>query len=689
MIKLLVIILPAFLAATFSAHADPAITLSVDDVRSPFLNAKGIQASLTGPKASLLEVQLGEVAVQGKVWRDLRFSCHKFQVADGLIRCDEGVLRLASSAPLPVSFRFSSRHKTLDIKIQTASNEGSEDWRLSVQWGKPIWEGMLTIANGDAARIAEFVPIGEKEILLTPVTGKGKINGAVKLHGDADGLAGIEADLAVNGLTFSDASGLHAGEDISGQINAKAQREGSEKAHLWKWQADASWPGGEVFWQPLYFAGQGQRLSASGELNENIIRILDGKLVLSDIGEVDLSGVIERPTSTVRDFDLSADNLELSMLFSRVLKPFFVNTPFAELKAAGHAGIKWRYRNSAHELLHINLRDVSVEDERGRFAFRGVNARIPWEVQGADKIHEPTKADIHIQSGELGRIPIGQLRIPLVMDGLNFSIPRLTMPVLDGELTLENFSASPQPDGKLQGWRWQFSGELSPVSMQKLTEALGTQPMQGTLSGEIPVVSYNGSTVEVQGALLFKVFDGTVLLWNLKVLDPFGPAASLMADVDMRNLDLDLLTGTFSFGKIQGRVDVAVHDLELFNWKPVKFDASLMSSPGNYPRRISQAAVQNISSLGGFGAAAAIQRSFLHFFDDFGYSKIGWSCSLRNGTCRMGGIESEPLQHGYLIVKGGGIPAITVIGYNREVDWWELVSRLQRITHPDAKPVFQ
>lgn len=213
--------------------------------------------------------------------------------------------------------------------------------------------------------------------------------------------------------------------------------------------------------------------------------------------------------------------------------------------------------------------------------------------------------------------------------------------------------------------------------------------MQGTLSGEIPVVSYNGSTVEVQGALLFKVFDGTVLLWNLKVLDPFGPAASLMADVDMRNLDLDLLTGTFSFGKIQGRVDVAVHDLELFNWKPVKFDASLMSSPGNYPRRISQAAVQNISSLGGFGAAAAIQRSFLHFFDDFGYSKIGWSCSLRNGTCRMGGIESEPLQHGYLIVKGGGIPAITVIGYNREVDWWELVSRLQRITHPDAKPVFQ
>jgi hypothetical protein len=214
--------------------------------------------------------------------------------------------------------------------------------------------------------------------------------------------------------------------------------------------------------------------------------------------------------------------------------------------------------------------------------------------------------------------------------------------------------------------------------------------MQGTLSGKIPRVSYNGSTVEVDGALLFEVFDGTVKLGNLKLLDPLGSAPSLMGDLEMRRLDLNQLTGTFSFGSMQGRIDATVNGLELFDWKPVKFDASLRSSAGNYPRRISQAAVQNISSLGGSGAAAAIQRSFLHFFEQFGYLEIGWSCSLRNGVCHMGGIESEPLPHGYLIVKGGGIPAITVIGYNRNVDWDELMSRLQRITQArDIKPVFQ
>jgi hypothetical protein len=263
----------------------------------------------------------------------------------------------------------------------------------------------------------------------------------------------------------------------------------------------------------------------------------------------------------------------------------------------------------------------------------------------------------------------------------------MEVPVLDGKLTLENFNAAPQTEG---GWQWQLSGALSPISMERLTEALETQSMQGTLSGKIPRVSYNGSTVEVDGALLFEVFDGTVKLGNLKLLDPLGSAPSFMADLDIRRLDLNQLTGTFSFGNMQGRIDATVNGLELFDWKPVRFDASLRSSAGNYPRRISQAAVQNISSLGGSGAAAAIQRSFLHFFEQFGYREIGWSCSLRNGVCQMGGIESEPLPHGYLIVKGGGIPAITVIGYNRNVDWDELMSRLQRITQAkDIKPVFQ
>lgn len=676
MVKLLVTILPAWFAIVFSACAAPLITLSVDDIHSPLLSARGIQASLTGSQASLLEIKLGEVAVQGKIWRNLRFSCHTFQFSQDLISCDDGVLRLSKSAPIPATFHYSSRDKMLDVKIQMTSDKASEGWRLSARWGSAAWEGVLTVTNGQVARIAELLPDREKE-MLAPA--KGKLNGTARLRGNASGLANVEANLAVDGLVFSDVSGLHAGENISGEIIGKAERQASQRRNAWEWQADVTWPQGEVFWQPLYFTGQGHRLHVSGNLDDDIIRLLKGNLVLAGIGEADLSGVADRSTNTLRDLDLHAGNLELSALFSQVLKPFLADTSFTGLKAAGHAGIRLRYRNGAGELLNLNLRDVSVEDEHERFAFRGVNANIPWQAQGV------SIADISIQSSQLLRISLGEFLVPLEINGQDLAIPRMTIPVLDGTFTLENFRASRQA----QDWHWQFSGGLSPISMQRLTEALGSRPMHGTLSGTIPKVSYTGHTLKMDGALLFKVFDGTVELRNMMVLDPMGRAPSLVGDLDMRNLDLNLLTGVFSFGNMQGRIDVAVHGLELFDWKPIKFDASIMSSPGNYPRRISQAAVQNISSLGGSGAAAAIQRSFLHIFEEFGYSKIGWSCSLRNGVCHMGGIASEHPAQGYVIVKGGGIPAITVIGYNRNVDWWELINRLQRITQANVKPIFQ
>ncbi|MCE9634059.1 MAG: hypothetical protein K8Q92_07740, partial [Methylophilales bacterium] len=174
---------------------------------------------------------------------------------------------------------------------------------------------------------------------------------------------------------------------------------------------------------------------------------------------------------------------------------------------------------------------------------------------------------------------------------------------------------------------------------------------------------------------------------NLLMDEPLGLAPRLSADITMRRLDLALLTRTFSFGDMEGRLDGDVQGLELSGKQPVKFDARFYSSPGSYPKKISQRAVQNISSLGGAGAAAAIQRSFLSFFEKFNYQAIGMSCRLRNSVCLMGGVEDTP--SGYIIVKGSGIPSITVLGYNRNVGWKELLERVQDITKGNSKPVIK
>jgi hypothetical protein len=211
--------------------------------------------------------------------------------------------------------------------------------------------------------------------------------------------------------------------------------------------------------------------------------------------------------------------------------------------------------------------------------------------------------------------------------------------------------------------------------------------LRGNLSGEIPDVEYANHDMKVNGALVMQLFDGFAIIRDLALYQPLGAVPRLTADVEAHNLDLSLITSAFSFGKMEGRVDMRIAEMELQNWKPVKMDASVMSSPGSYPKKISQQAVQNISALGGAGAAAAIQRSFLGFFEQFGYDKLGLTCKLRNNICEMSGVESTP--QGYVIVKGGGIPAITVMGYNRTVGWQELLDRLSRITKDNAAPVIK
>ena len=237
MIKLLVTILPVSFAVIFSAYAAPQVTLSLDDIRSPVFSAKAIQVSLAGPQMSILEVKLGEVAVQGKTWRNLRFSCHTFQFSKDFIRCDDGVLRLSKSVTVPAAFNFSTLNKTLDLNLSTTSNEGNEGWRLSARWGGAAWESVLTIANGQIARIAELLPEIERRTLASA---RGRINGTAKVRGNARGAAAIEANFAVDGLAFSDVSGLHAGENISGEITAKAMRQGGWRGGLWEWQADVT-----------------------------------------------------------------------------------------------------------------------------------------------------------------------------------------------------------------------------------------------------------------------------------------------------------------------------------------------------------------------------------------------------------------------------------------------------------------
>ncbi|MDP1636443.1 MAG: hypothetical protein Q8L69_17390, partial [Gallionellaceae bacterium] len=172
-------------------------------------------------------------------------------------------------------------------------------------------------------------------------------------------------------------------------------------------------------------------------------------------------------------------------------------------------------------------------------------------------------------------------------------------------------------------------------------------------------------------------FDGGIIVHQLRLMDPFGKERRFIAEVTARNLDLGMLTRTFAFGSIEGRFDADLHDLEMQNWQPLRFDARIASSEGEYPRSLSIGALKDITALGEAGEPKALERVPERSGFSFGYDRIGLSCALRNGVCLLDGVAREG--EGVVLMRGSGIPSVSIIGYNRRIDWEALVARFREV----------
>jgi len=653
----------ALLAAAFWSAAPSAATeLSVrlDRLEAPGVVAGSIDVRLMGGASSALELTVGEISLERQHWRNVRVSCADFSWEGQRIECREGVAEAGTRVPL--SFRYHLGEQSLEVVLWPSAKEA---WTFEAQLAQPKPSLRLEIRDGMLSRLSPWLPE------LWPKVTAGLLSGVITL--DGAGYDRLAAQLALREVSFSDASGLHAAEKLGAGVRLSARR----KRGVWAYQASLDWTGGELYWQPLFLRGAGYILTAEGTVDEEQISVAQGEARLAAIGGVRGSALWDRKSNRLERADVESGVLDAASLYSQVMKPFFFGTALGELRVDGKTELAAHWRGGQLHSAEASLSGLSFEDLNRRFAVFDANGRIPWHRT------DETAIELEIQGGELLRVPFGRVKLPLVMRGTRFQLNTVEIPLLDGRLTARGFAIErPQ-----EGWRWAFRGALSPVSMEQFTHALGLPTMHGTISAEIPRVRYARSTLEVDGAVLFKVFDGTVLANNVRLIEPFGQAPRLAADLEARNIDLDLLTRTFSFGSITGRIDAAINGLELANWRPVKFNASLKSSAGDYPRKISQRAVENITALGGAGAAAAIQGTFLRFFDQFGYEKLGVSCRLENGVCSMGGVEDRA--QGYVIVKGGGIPALSVLGYNRSVDWAELVDRLKRVIQNNIRMIVQ
>lgn len=637
-----------------SLSGGDAIEVAIEDLQGPGFAASSLKGTLSGRKFDRLSLDIGRFAIGDRTWRNVHLTCAQIVTERRRMSCPDGVLDAGEKIPFEFSYSRSERAVSAILRPAPA-----ESWRIDgrLQSGS---EWKVTIAAGRLARIAAWLPPG------APGIKAGNVAGEVRLT-----QGHIVAHLDVDDAAFGDASGLHAGEKLRASIAAEATREGER----WNFSGRLEWQNGEVFWQPLYLKATGQRADIEGTSDGKRTEVTRARLHVPPVGDFDISAAWDHAAGLLEYVEARSSSVAGDGLYEQWLRPALQGGALSDLQVRGQLAVAVAVRNQQLQSFDLSLADVSVEDKARRFALSRLNGRIPWQREG------PTTAELTVESGRVLEVPFGSFRLPLRLSGARVAASEVHVPVFDGMLVLKDLATAERADGRA----WRFSGELTPVSMERLSTVLGIPVMHGTMSGHIPDVIFYRSVLELRGRLTLQVFDGTVTAENIQLIEPFGKAPRLHADVQMRNLDLDLLTRTYSFGNMAGRVDASIAGLELVDWQPVRFDARLASSPGDYPRRISQTAVENISALGGAGAAAALQRTFLRFFKQFGYDRLGWSCRLENGVCEMGGIQSAG--SGFVIVKGGGIPAISVIGYNRHVSWAELVDRLKRITQENVHPI--
>ncbi len=384
--------------------------------------------------------------------------------------------------------------------------------------------------------------------------------------------------------------------------------------------------------------------------------------------------------------DIDIHSADMTPLSGRYLSGWLALFGLGDMGLTGAMDLDVQVRDGVLTQANARLHDVNLGDPGERFVFNGLQGDVRYSA-GA-----PVTSELRWDSGKLYGLDFDASTLPFESEGglLKFREDAV-VPVMGGRMIFRDLVIRP-PHGESSA-DIRFALVLDDIDFGRVSKALGLPAFQGRLSGTIPNAHYANERVDFDGGLAMQLFDGRVEISSLALERPFGSAPSLSADIAFDDLDLLRLTEVLDVGRITGRVDGRIDGLRLVDWTPVAFNAVIHTdNKAGGKQRISQRAVQNISSVGDASFIGSLQGRLIGLFDDFGYRRIGIACRLVNEVCQMSGLRDSDRSQGsnsFTIVEGAGIPRLTVVGFNRQVDWPTLVERLAAVGSGEVKPVFE
>ncbi len=373
---------------------------------------------------------------------------------------------------------------------------------------------------------------------------------------------------------------------------------------------------------------------------------------------------------------LSLDDGKVENLYRNILQPLLLGTAADDMELAGRLGGSLLWQDGVVESAVLRLGELYAYDNRERFRLAGLNGDLRFSAGPA-----PVNSAFRWEGLGVYRLNFGAGEVELVsQDSRVDSVRWSDIGFVDGTIRVDRLALG-LAAGQVS---LDLAGELTPVSVLALTQQLDWPLMKGTLAGHLEGLSYRDGDVRLDGDLTVRMFDGAVIIRELSLQNLFGTVPVFRTSLDVEDIDLELLTGTFAFGRIEGRLGGYIRDLELQAWQPVSFEALLATPEDDDSRhRISQRAVNNLGAIGG-GMGGALSSGVTRFFQEYSYDRLGLSCRLYNGVCELGGVAED--ERGFVILSRGGLlpPWIEVRGTGRSITWDALVEGIAQIASGDV-----
>ena len=603
-----------------------------------------------------LQLHAGQADVPAMGWRRLGLTLDgSLQRDDHLRWVFDGDVRLAGAPGGALS----------DAHVNIQLSESANTLLVDILQGKAHVSTALPLDQPTHAQIhLDNLPVGWLQGLLGTVwsgrpTG-GRLDAELALDLRDPGIQS-SGRFTLHGVGFDTSSGTLAGQGLSGTGRFSLDTtDGPARIDM-----DAGLRGGELLLGPLYAklpdhpVQLGIRASAQGgafevsrlRLNDADALQLDGALAFDAKGELKT---------------LKLDRLHASFpaAYQRYGQAWLSTMGLRDMRIAGQLNGSVDLRSDGLHSFAFTTDRLDVADAAGRLAIEDLHGGLDWAIHG-----DRPATTLGWRSLQFYRVPSGVAQSQWRSHDGALSLQQpLQVPVLNGQLRIGELDWRP---AAARGQRLATSMALSGVDMAAFSQAMGWPAFPGTLGGAIPSLRWVDDRLELAGGLSTHLFGGFVDITQLSLQQPFGPNPVLNGDIALKQLDLTAITSVFDFGSITGRLDGSVNDLRLVDWSPVAFKASLLAGSGG---RISQRAVNNLTTVGGGGIAAGLQGAVLKLFKTFGYKRIGLNCTLQGTVCQMSGLE--PTDDGYTIVEGSGLPRLQVIGHQTQVDWPTLVQRL-------------